>query len=159
MTLVYVDVNRFVNNWYSTYTLKTGNKTSNGKTFQNHYAVSITLGIFFPLFAIQVLRSMFPATPERKKFVLFNIWNIFSSLAPFAATIISAHVAWEIKNSPESEVYYANTLKVVGAVPPGLNFLHAPSSQYDFGGLIGDCKSKTFNSLHEATRPRISFIF
>lgn len=102
------------------------------------------MGIFWPLVFVQFLRYVYPATPERKKSWLFNFWNIASSLAPFIATIVGARVAYVIKMAPDSEVYYANTLKVVGPVPSGLNFLHSPSQKYSFADLIGDCKEILF---------------
>lgn len=137
---------RFIDNWDGTYTKSTvpaPSKTQLGKSYMNHFSISITFALYFPLLFVQILRNSFPATPARMKSVWFNIWQITSSIMPFIALIIGTNTAWSIKNTIDyvpgsNEAYYQSTLKVVGAVPPGLNFFHSPKLRWNFGQLLLD---------------------
>eukprot|EP01035_Chromulina_nebulosa_P020825 gene20825-26993_t len=140
----------FVDNWSGTYTEATAPSVpkgsgivSVGRSYQNFWAVEICFAIFLPLLLTQMLRNTFPNTPERAKSVLFNIWNIVSSLFSFGALVISAHIAWSYKNERDyskgsSDQYYQWSLKTVGTIPSGLNFFHAPNLKWNFGKLIID---------------------
>lgn len=117
--------------------------TAVGRSYQNFWAVELCFGFFLPLLFIQMLRNTFPTTPQRQKSLLFNIWNITSSLFSFAALIISAHIAWDIKNNRDypngsQDKYYQYSLKVVGTIPSGLDFFRAPQLKYNFGKLLID---------------------
>ena len=141
---------RFVDNWSGTYTEATAPSVpkgsgivSVGRSYQNFWAVEICFAIFLPLLLTQMLRNTFPNTPERAKSVLFNIWNIVSSLFSFGALVISAHIAWSYKNERDyskgsSDQYYQWSLKTVGTIPSGLIFFHAPNLKWNFGKLIID---------------------
>ena len=141
-----------MDNWSGTYTKVNApdisataypGVTAIGKSYQNYFAVEICFGLFLPLLFVQMLRNTFPPTPERQKSLLFNIWNITSSLLAFVALIISAHIAWDIKNNQDypngsQDKYYQYSLKVVGTIPSGLDFFHAPKLKWDFGKLLID---------------------
>jgi len=141
----------FIDNWNGEYSYTAAqiakNKTywiSNGKWYGNLYATRISLGLFFPLMIITLLRSWIKVTPERKRSLLFHIWNIGSALMPLVAIIIGAHVAWQIKhddgyNNPKVlHSWYANKLSIIGIVTPGINFIRTPSMKWNFGKLLGD---------------------
>ena len=112
-------LSRFVDNWNLNYTKKTYSSKvpyQLGKSYQNHFAVSILFALYFPLLFIQILRNTFRPTPERMRSPAFNVWQILSSIAPFVALIIGAHVAWSIKHTEyepgSNENYYQVQLKV-----------------------------------------------
>jgi len=130
-----------------------------GRSVRNHYATSISLALVFPLLLVQIIRNHYRPTPERKKNIYYNIWMILSSLLPFAAIIIGAHVAYVIKMNGddlhtklnhERPQYYANELKIVGTVPSGLSFLRSPKMNWDFAKLIGDVLPLTLIAYMES---------
>ena len=139
---------RFVDNWSGIYTQENAPKVPHGGSavgmpYQNYFAIYICFGLFVPLVIVQMLRNSFQPTPERQKSVLFNVWQIASSLLPFAALIIGAHIAWDIKNIHDypygsQEQYYQYSLKVIGSIPSGLNFFHSPKLRWNFFQLLLD---------------------
>eukprot|EP01035_Chromulina_nebulosa_P028440 gene28440-37541_t len=141
----------FVNNWSGTYTkatapevTKTNPISAVGMSYQNYFSVEICFGLFLPLLFVQMIRNTFQPNPERQKSVLFNIWQIVSSLLPFAALIIGAHVAYDIKNNRDyplgsKDQYYQYNLKVLGSsIPSELNFFHSPNLRWNFPQLLID---------------------
>ena len=91
---------------------------------------------------ILFIKQAITATPERKKRLSFKIWTLVSSLMPFVGLIIATNASWSIKTSPHpdpTDFFYADQLKVVGPVPPGLNILRIPKFRQDFGDFFAAC--------------------
>jgi hypothetical protein len=113
-------------------------------SYRNHFATEISFGLFLPLLFAQMIRNTYRPTPEREKSVLFNTWQIVSSLLPFAALIVGAHVAWDIKNNHDyptgsQDQYYQYSLKVLGSsVPSGLKFFQLPNLKWNFLQVLID---------------------
>lgn len=117
------------------------NTLRNGQLYRNNLAVQICFSIFAVLMVVNWLKLGFKATAERKKMWSFRIWTIFSSLVPFFCIIIAAHITYLMlseDNDPDATFVNPHTnydlwsLKIVGAVPPGLNFLRTPNMLFSF---------------------------
>eukprot|EP01038_Epipyxis_sp_PR26KG_P007870 gene7870-10684_t len=143
--------NWFIRNWdgkyHYTVTQIAKSKTSafkNGHSYRNHYATAICFGLYVPLLLIQIFKANLKISEKSKKTWAYRAFNIITGLTPLVAIIIGAHVAYEIKKNDhfssktESHEYYANTLKIVGIVAPGTNFIRMPEFKVDFGKLLAD---------------------
>lgn len=71
-----------------------------------------------------------------KKMKLFKLWTFVTSILPLVAIIVSAHIAHDIRKYNPSN--YAQTLKTVGELKPGLNLLNFMEMKYPFGQLLID---------------------
>ena len=137
-----------MDNWSGTYTKADAPKVpvgvnAIGMSYQNYFSIDICFGLYIPLVLVQILRNNFRPNLERQKSVVFNVWQIASSLLPFAALIIGAHIAWDIKNNHDypdgsQDQYYQYSLKVIGSIPSGLNFFHSPKLRWNFFQLLID---------------------
>src|SRR4051794_12193136 len=67
-----------------------------GTTTRNHYATAICFGFFIPLLCLQIFKNTYKPSDARKKTISFRVWNILSSLFPFVAIVIAAHIAYSI---------------------------------------------------------------
>lgn len=110
---------------------------------RNFYASRIAFGLYFPMIILVILKQYIKPTPERKKSWAFLLWTMFVNLIPFAAIIIGAHVAYELKHQEsdkpiKEQSYYIYNLSIVGTVRSGLDFIRAPKFRWNFGTLLGD---------------------
>lgn len=110
---------------------------------RNFYATRICFGLFFPMILLVILKQYIKPTPERKKSWVFLLWTMCVNLMPFAAIIIGAHVAYELKHQEhdkpvKEQSYYIHSLSIVHSVRPGLDFIRTPKFRWNFGKLLGD---------------------
>jgi MFS superfamily sulfate permease-like transporter len=72
-----VDYNWQQMKWYS----------ENWNQYVNPQAAAIGFGVYIPLLIIYILRKVFRATPERKKNIIFRVWDFFSVCSTMLAII------------------------------------------------------------------------
>jgi MFS superfamily sulfate permease-like transporter len=93
---------------------------------------------------VQLIKWHFKPTAAQKKTTWFRIWNLFSSILPLLCIIFAAIVAYNIKkddnfNDPDkTHSFYAQTLKIVGVVPHGLDILRTPRFRHPMGQFFQD---------------------
>jgi SulP family sulfate permease len=110
----------------------------------NPYSVKIAFGLYVPMMLINILKQNIKATPERKKTRWFKAFNTLTALMPFAAIIIGAHIAWQLKHDDgyhrtlDSHSWYKSNLKTVGAIKPGLHFIRIPKLRFPMGKFLAD---------------------
>jgi hypothetical protein len=119
-----------------------------GNAYLNPYAMRICFGLYFALMAVHYFKGYIKATPERKQTRWYRLFTIATAQAPLVAIIIGAHAAWQIKHNTDythkSQLYkhntfYSQSLKIVGAVTPGLNdILRRPNFNEPFGKMFSD---------------------
>jgi len=104
----------------------------------NPYAVALWVGVYVPLIIVSQIKANLKLTSEQKKTWLYALWSFFTSVLPLLAIIIAANVTYRIQtNNPKDP--YAQTLKIVGTIKPGLKIFALPNmAAYDLGFVMGD---------------------
>jgi MFS superfamily sulfate permease-like transporter len=78
------------------------------------------------------------------------------ALMPFVAIIIGAHVAWQIHHDDGytqqsfDHSFYKASLKVVGEVKAGLDFIRIPNIRFPMGKFLADCVPLTLIAYMES---------
>ena len=103
----------------------------------NPYAVALWVGVYIPLIIVNQIKQNIKVTSEQKTTWLYALWSFFTSVLPLIAIIITANVTYRIVSNNPNDAY-AQTLKIVGNITPGLNLLAVPNMKYNFGTIIGD---------------------
>ncbi len=94
----------------------------------------------------QLVRWYYKPSAEKKKTWQYRVYNFVSATLPLIGIIVTAHVAYKIKqhdhfNDPSSKIvhdYYAKNLKIVGTVPSGMSILRTPHFRHPMGQFFID---------------------
>ena len=133
-----------------------------GKSIRNPYSMMICFGLYIPLIINQTMKKRFKPTRERKAWWVYRLWINISNLGALLAIIVGACVAMSVKtdnstallgsgnDSESSQQWYAANLKVVGAVPAGLDIIRVPDMKYDVWTLLPDVLPLTLIAFMES---------
>ena len=121
----YQQMQWYINNWNGQYAVKGYSvKTINQV---NQYAVALCFGVYVPLIVINQIKQNLKFTAEQKKTIIYQCWQFFTCILPLLAIIIAGNVTYKIQTNNPTDPY-AQTLKIVGTIKPGLRYVIQPSS-------------------------------
>ena len=113
----YQQMQWYVDNWNGQYAVKGYSvKTINQV---NQYAVALCFGVYVPLIIINQIKQNLKFTGEQKKSTAYQCWQFFTCILPLLAIIIAGNVTYKIQTQNPTDPY-AQTLKIVGTIKPGL---------------------------------------
>lgn len=121
-----------------------------GESIRNPYAAAICFGLYVPLILNQTMKKRFKPTAARKSWWVYKVWIYCSNMSALIAVVVGGLVAMNIKRGASDDDFYANTLKIVGSVPPGLNIMRTPSMKWDFFTLLPDVLPLTLIAFMES---------
>ena len=88
----------------------------------NQYAVALCFGVYVPLIIINQIKQNLKFTAEQKKTTIYQCWQFFTCILPLLAIIIAGNVTYKIQTNNPTDPY-AQTLKIVGTIKPGLKYV------------------------------------
>jgi len=133
----------YIDNW--------NGKDAKGVAYINPIAVKICFGIYIPLIIFWFVKEyVLLPTPERKSRIWYKVYTYISAIMPLFAIIIGAQVAKDIILNAGTDPY-AKSLKVVGTITPGLNFINLPKyTRFPWNDMFADVLPLTLISFMES---------
>ena len=73
---------------------------------------------------------------EKKKTINYQAWILFGNISPLLLLVISAVVAKSIVTTNKDTDYYAQHLKIIGEVTPGVHIFRVPRFRYPISSML-----------------------
>ena len=119
----YQQMQWYINNWNGQYAVKGYSVKSINQV--NQYAVALCFGVYVPLIIINQIKQNLKFSAEQKKTIVYQCWQFFTCILPLLAIIIAGNVTYKIQTNNPTDPY-AQTLKIVGTIKPGLRYVSEP---------------------------------
>jgi hypothetical protein len=140
-----VEYNYEVMHWYLKHW---DDEDSSGHSIRNVHATAIGMCLYVALAFLWAFKKLYNPSAEVKKSLCFRAYTMISTLAVLIAIVIAAAVAKDLIQNNDS--YAAQHLKIVGDVPPGLDFFRMPKMRQPWGPLFLNVIPMTIISYMES---------